>query len=72
MTQVTIKGITYNIEQRYTVADMIKRNLNNVARTMTENKCVAQLLLRRPKGQKYYVTNEFASGHCNDPFSIGA
>ena len=72
MNQVTIKGITYNIEQRNTVSDMLNRNLKNIARTMTENKCVAQLLLRRPKGQNYYMTNEFAGGVCNKPFPIGA
>ena len=70
--QVTIKGITYNIEQRQTIADMIEKNLNNVARMMAENKCVAQLLLRRPKGKVYFMTNEFDNGHCNVPFSIGA
>jgi hypothetical protein len=72
MAQVTVKGITYNVEQRNTVADTIANGHNNTARVMQENNCVAHLVLRRPKGQVYYMATEFASGHINEPFSIGA
>lgn len=55
---VEIEGITYQIIQRDTPDALRARGLGNIAAHLETNGKVAQVYLRRPRGQQVYFSIE--------------
>lgn len=55
---VTIGGVAYVVEMAKSPADLEAEGLKNVANLMREDGVARQLVLRRPKGARRFVSRE--------------
>lgn len=58
MEQVTIAGVVYNVVEGKSPAQLRAANMPNVAKFLEEQSVARQLIVKRPKGSRYYYTRE--------------
>lgn len=58
MEQVTIAGVIYNVVEGKSPAELRAANMPNVAAFLEEQGVARQLIVKRPKGHRYYYTRE--------------